>query len=66
MTDKTTTWTLQGPPLQKIPQAAKSTGLSPYFLRKGCKDGSIPHVKSGDTYYINVLKLLQQLNGDND
>lgn len=37
-------------PFQKIPQACKTTGLSQYFLRKGCKDGSIPHIKSGPTY----------------
>lgn len=36
-------------PFQKIPEASKSTGLSMYFLRRGCWDGSIPHVKSGGT-----------------
>ena len=36
-------------PFQKIPDACKTTGLSQYFLRKGCKDGSFPHVKSGQT-----------------
>ena len=48
-------------PFQKIPEACKSTGLSQYFLRKGCKDGSIPHIKSGPTYYVNVPALLEQL-----
>ena len=46
---------------QKIPEACKSTGLSQYFLRKGCKEGTIPHVKSGKVYMINVPLLLQQL-----
>ena len=41
-------------PFQKIPEACKTTGLSQYYLRKGCKDGTIPHIKSGPTYYINV------------
>lgn len=50
-----------GTPFQKIPEACRTTGLSQYFLRKGCKDGSIPHVKSGPTYYINVPELLTQL-----
>ena len=48
-------------PFQKIPEACKTTGLSQYFLRKGCKDGSIPHIKSGPTYYINVPELLRKL-----
>ena len=41
-------------PFQKIAEACKTTGLSQYFLRQGCKDGTIPHVKSGGVYYINV------------
>ena len=45
-------------PFQKIPDACRTTGLSQYYLRKGCKDGSIPHIKSGPTYYINVPELL--------
>lgn len=48
-------------PFQKIPQACKTTGLSQYFLRKGCKDGSIPCVKSGTVYLVNVPALLRKL-----
>lgn len=48
-------------PFQKIHDACVSTGLSQFFLRNGCKDGSIPHIKSGTTYYINVPALLRQL-----
>ena len=48
-------------PFQRIPDACASTGLSQFFLRNGCKDGSIPHIKSGTTYYINVPALLRQL-----
>lgn len=48
-------------PFQKIPEACKTTGLSQYYLRKGCKDGSIPHVRSGQTYYVNVPELLEKL-----
>ena len=48
-------------PFQKIPDAVKSTGLSAYFLRNGCKDGTVPHVKSGGTYYVNVRALLRQV-----
>ena len=45
----------------KIKDAVAATGLSAYYLRNGCKDGSIPHTKSGGTYYINVPALLEQL-----
>lgn len=48
-------------PFQKIAEACASTGLSQYYLRNGCKDGSVPHIKSGTTYYINVPALLRQL-----
>lgn len=48
-------------PFQKIPEACKTTGLSQYYLRKGCKDGRIPHVRSGQTYYVNVPELLEKL-----
>ena len=49
------------PPFQKIAEACKTTGLSQYFLRRGCKDGTIPHVKSGGVYYINVPALIETL-----
>lgn len=48
------------PPFQKIEDAVRSTGLSGYFLRKGCRDGSIPCVRSGRTIYVNVPALLRQ------
>lgn len=43
------------PPFQKIEDAVRTTGLSSFFLRKGCRDGSIPYVRSGRTIYVNVL-----------
>ncbi|MCQ2442580.1 MAG: helix-turn-helix domain-containing protein [Oscillospiraceae bacterium] len=48
-------------PFMKIPDACRVTGLSQYYLRNGCKDGTIPHIKSGRVYFINVPKLLEQL-----
>ncbi len=48
-------------PFQKIPLASKTTGLSQYFLRQGCKDGSVPHIKSGTVYLVNVPALLKKL-----
>lgn len=49
------------PPFLKIRDAAKVTGLSQFYLRNGCKDGSIPHIKSGTVYFVNVPALLKQL-----
>lgn len=44
-----------------LTDACKATGLSVYFLRRSCKDGSCPHIKSGAKYMINVPALLQKL-----
>lgn len=49
------------PPLQKLVDAARTTGLSVRFLRNGCKAGIVPHIKSGRVYYVNVPALLAQL-----
>ena len=48
-------------PFQRITSACRITGLSQHYLRAGCKDGTIPHIKSGGTYMINVPALLRQL-----
>ena len=48
-------------PFMRINDACKATGLSRFYLRKGCKEGTIPHIKSGDTYYINVVALMKKL-----
>lgn len=48
-------------PFQTIPRACAITGLSQKFLRKGCKDGTVPHIMSGTAYYINVPALLRKL-----
>lgn len=54
----------QDTPFQKIPDACATTGLSQYFLRAGCKDGTVPHIKSGGTYYINIPALLKKLGAE--
>ena len=48
-------------PFQRIPDACRITGLSTYFLRRGCIDGTVPHAKSGSTCMINVPALLKKL-----
>ncbi len=54
----------QAVPFQKIAEASVITGLSQCYLRNGCKDGSVPHVKSGTTYLVNVPALLKKLGAD--
>lgn len=51
-------------PFQKIGEACKTTGLSQYFLRRGCKEGTVPHINSGGVYYINVPALLRKLGAE--
>ena len=56
--------TKQATPFMKIAAASRATGLSQFYLRQGCKDGSIPHIKSGTVYLVNVNKLLRQLDAE--
>lgn len=60
---------MRGTPFQTIPEAARSTGLSQYFIRNGCKAGTVPHIvvhgpkgKAPGKYMVNVPLLLEQLN----
>lgn len=50
-------------PFQRIPDAARATGLSQSFLRRGCKAGTVPHIMSGNVYYVDVEQLFRQLRG---
>ena len=55
------------PPFQSINDASRTTGLSLFYLRKGCREGTIPYVKSGTKYLINVPLLMKKMNViDND
>ena len=53
-------------PFQKISDAVKTTGLSAYFLRQGCRDGSVPHIKSGSVYFVNIPALLRKLGAESN
>ena len=46
-------------PFQTIREAANSTGFSQFFIRAGVKAGTIPHIKVGEKYLINVAGFLQ-------
>ena len=47
-------------PFQTIPKAVAITGLSQKYLRKACKEGTIPHIKVGNTTYINIPAFFRQ------
>lgn len=49
-------------PFQTISGAARITGLSQYYIRAGCKAGTIPHVMCGSEYRINIHLFMEQLN----
>lgn len=48
-------------PFQTIAQACRTTGLSQYYLRNGCKSGTVPHIKSGRVYLVDVPELMAKL-----
>lgn len=48
-------------PFMKINEAAKATGLSTYYIRGAARSGEIEYVRSGQTYFINMPKLLEKL-----
>ena len=50
-----------GTPYKTILEAAAVSGLSQSYLRKGCKDGTVPHICVGTKYMINVPALFDQL-----
>lgn len=48
-------------PFLRIKAAARYTGLSEYFLRAGCRNGSVPCIRSGQTFFVNIPALLRKL-----
>lgn len=47
-----------------VKETAVKTGLSQKYLRAGLSDGSIPHIKSGNKYLINLPLLMKRLNNE--
>ena len=50
------------PKMMTIRQVAATGVLPEYALRNGVKQGWVPHIKSGNKYFINYDKLLDILN----
>ena len=49
-------------PFMSIKDTSEVTGLSQFYLRQGCKDGSIPCIRCGTKFMINVPLYLESLN----
>lgn len=47
---------------QSIRGAAEITGLSTKYIRDGCRAGTIPHIRAGNDYRINMQLFLNDLN----
>lgn len=47
---------------QSVTETAKRTGLSARYLRTGCQQGQIPHIKVGSDMRINLPLYLNMLN----
>lgn len=54
--------TVKSVPFQSITDASQTTGLSAFYLRNGIKNGTVPFIKTGNKYLVNVPLLLKQLN----
>ena len=48
--------------LMNIKDSAAYSGCSEYYIRNGIKNGTIPHIRSGNKYLINVPLWIEQLN----
>jgi excisionase family DNA binding protein len=45
-------------PFQTVKETATTTGFSQFFIRNGIKDGTIPYVRAGEKYLVNVPAFL--------
>ena len=46
---------------QTIKNAATITGLSQLYIRTGCRNGTIPHLRCGNRYMVNVDAMRREL-----
>ena len=51
-------------PFQSISAAARLTGLAQCYIRDGCKKKTIPHIRCGQEFRINMPLWLEQLNAE--
>ena len=51
---------------KSIAETSKITGLSQAFLYQGCRNGTIPCIKSGKKYLLNPEKIVEYLDSQAD
>ena len=49
-------------PFKSIPETCFVTGIGQGTIRKGCKEGKVPHIRRGAKYLVNVPAYLEMLN----
>lgn len=49
-----------------IAETSKITKISQSFLYNGCRNGTIPHIKSGKKYLLNPEKVVEYLDSQAD
>lgn len=48
-------------PYQSPTHAAYISGFSVWYIRQGCKTGTIPHIRVGRDYRVNMPLWLEQM-----
>lgn len=48
-------------PFMGLKDAVTYTGLSYNYLRTGCANGTVPHIRIGRKIMVNVIRLMEQL-----
>lgn len=51
-------------PFQSIRNTSELTGLAQGFIRAGCRSGTIPCIRVGAEYRVNVPLFRRQLDGE--
>lgn len=52
-------------PYQSIRAASVEVNLSESALRRGCRNGKVPHIRHNGRIYIDMVALLDALDADN-
>lgn len=61
MQNSTDNRTTNNTKLASIPEAAQRTGASIFFIRQGCRNGTIPCVMAGKKYLVNMPLFMELL-----
>ena len=48
-------------PYMTIKDTSTAIGISQHLIRRLCKEGRCPHIRSGNKYMVNVPALLEKL-----